>query len=115
MPRASTGAGGFALQNGTPTILTWTAPNDGQLHTGFVTGSLAVSTAETGGQINAYGPQAGTGVVIQGAGKTAGQWTFPNSAGSFTFSLQPGQSVTIAQATALTAGAAILYAEIWAS
>ena len=46
---ATTGVNGFALQNGTPTILTWTPPNDGQVHRVLLIAQENVTVAETGG------------------------------------------------------------------
>ena len=46
---ATTGPNGFALQNGTPTILEWTAPNDGKLHVVLTALLVVVTNPETGG------------------------------------------------------------------
>lgn len=115
---ATTGPGGFALVNGTPAIITWTAPNDGQLHRVQVTALAHVTSAETGGQVNLtyFAPFAGatlhtTTVLAAGLGTdTAGQVnTLPF------VTVQPGTVVSIAQGSALTAGAATVWAEIWGS
>ena len=114
---ATTGTGGFALQNATPTILTWTVPNDGQLHMFTVVSVLHVTSAETGGvvQVVYQSPVSGAGShfsqILAGglATDTNGQ------TGTTIFGLaQAGTSVTVQQTSALTAGAASLRAEIWA-
>jgi hypothetical protein len=113
---ATTGITGFALVNGTPTILSWTAPNDGNLHRIMFFASMDVSSNETGGAVDiVFTDPAGTIVVWsfflanQNAGYNYGQATiiFPI--------VKPGTTVYITQGTALTAGAATLWAEIWAS
>ena len=113
---ASTGLAGFALQNGTPNILTWAAPNDGQMHSLFILGMLRVTSAETGGAIasNGISPDGSTFVgFTNDAGGHA-------SAGHFELAalyvvVGPGSTFTLAQTSALTAGAAVLWAQIWAA
>jgi hypothetical protein len=115
---ATTGAAGFTLQNATPTILSWTAPNDGQLHRVTCFGMLHVTSAETGGQISIqyFGPFGGASahtsqILAAGLGTdTAGQ-----APSFFNVSVGGGTTVSILQSTALTAGAAVLWAEIWGS
>ena len=46
------GRTGFALQDATPTILSWTAQNDGNLHIAILAVVIKVSSAETGGAIS---------------------------------------------------------------
>lgn len=112
---ASTGVGGFALQNGTPTILSWTAPNDGNLHRVICPAMLNVTAPETGGEIdiNATLPNNAplTATLIAG-GQAAGIFT---SGGPqfWQVMVKPGTTVSVTQ-LALTAGAAVLWAEIWA-
>lgn len=107
---ATTGPGGFALQNATPIILQWTAPNDGQLHPGFVSGGLVVTAAETGGavvvtigvgSVNVY--QGGLGIGTRG---------MSDQSDGLQFMLLPGGTITISQQTALTAGAATVYVSV---
>jgi hypothetical protein len=112
--QAATPAAGFALVNGTPTILTWTAPNDGQQHRVQVFASLHVTSTETGGVINLTGvfPD-GTSATFQLIAGSQGSGTFsPNPARQII--VEAGQTVTVTQ-TALTGGAAVLWAEIWGS
>lgn len=99
---ARTPAGGFALQNGTPTILSWTAPNDGQEHQAIVAATLTVSAAETGGQVFMRWTSGGVAQV---------QTAFnPNLAAGAFYQLvalvDPGTTIHLDQNTALTAGAA---------
>lgn len=109
---ASTGVTGYTLVNGTGTILTWTAPNDGALHRVVLITGQHVTVAETGGQIslNTTLPD-GTAVnptVFAGGSGTGGS--------GFTTSrnIQANSTVTLTQSSALTVGAAVLWAEIWA-
>lgn len=116
---ASTGLNGANLQNGTPTLLQWTAPNDGQLHRFMVVGQLHVTSAETGGQVSVqyFAPFPGatahtSQLFAAGLGTdTGGQLLGFVPA----ITVAPGSVVSILQVSALTAGAAVLWAEIWAS
>lgn len=109
--QAATPAAGFALQNATPTIIQWTAPNDGQLHRVEVFLTVNVSSAETGGGIQwTYtDPAGGTkSVNMNGGGQAAG--SYHDLDGGV---VGAGTTVSISQSSALTAGAANAYAEIW--
>jgi len=112
-PLATTGLDGFALQNGTPNILTWDAPDDGKLHEVSVHGSVCVTSAETGGALTLYFTNpAGltTSFVVTGGGTaTNGVALVDNSA----VMVLPGTTVTLSQTTALTAGEATVYATLW--
>lgn len=111
---ADAGINGFALQNGTPNILTWTAPNDGVPHRVTVFGGVRCSNAETGGviQINAT-DLAGGGIARQldAGGHGVGSFVFTASL----ILVQPGTTVTVQQSSALTVGAATAFAEMWGS
>ena len=112
--QATTGPAGFALQNGTPTVISWTAPNDGQLHRALFFGSMHVTAAETGGQVNfSYTLPDGTANGVTAAAGGAG--TGPQNVFFYTVVVQAGSTVSVVQATALTLGAAVLWAEIWGS
>ncbi len=108
------GLAGFPLQNGTPTILTWTAPADGQYHRVWLIGGIHVTSAETGGQVTLTIPHpdgSSAAPVVFGAGQGTG-----SAGGAFNGSIVgPGQTVTLAQSSALTAGAAVVWAELWGS
>ena len=110
--QAATPVGGFALQNGTPTILTWNVPNDGKLHVAFVVMLKHVTAAETGGAItlsyntpdgtpNSHTPFAGGGLI----NTLDEEQDFPL--------VQAGAVLTLAQSSALTVGASKLWAQIW--
>lgn len=113
--QATTGVNGFALINGTPTILSWTAPNDGQVHRVWLIAQENVTSPETGGQVNLnfrdlQGNAQSRQAIPGGAGN--------GFTGGFTpmaFLVQAGQTVSAVQGTALTAGAATVWAELWAS
>lgn len=114
---AATPAAGFALQNATPTVLSWTAPNDGQLHRVLFNLAMHVTSAQTGGavQIVTVLPDgtsetntAFAGTLGTGAQKPA------NIANGF-FPVQAGSTVQVNQSSAQTAGAALLWAELWGS
>ena len=105
---------GFALQNGTPNIISWTAPNDGQMHRVQVFGVVNTSSGETGGAISLS--------VKDPAGTTAPHQVHAGGAGvgssiltALAMCMAPGSTVTLAQSSALTVGAALLFAELWAS
>ena len=111
---ASTGTTGFALQDATPIILSWTAPNDGNLH--YVAGiSVLVdcTAAATGGALAvvAYGVGGITSVAdqISAGGFSVGQ----TIAYEKPIALPPGQLVMLKQSGALTAGNVTVYADIW--
>jgi len=106
---ASTPGTGYTLVNGTGAVISWTAPNDGNVH--FVTTAIqvVVTSGETGGQF-----QVATGSVAAVTIDAGGH----GSAGSYTGSegvsqaVLPGQTVTVNQSTALTVGAAVAYIAI---
>ncbi len=113
---AATPVAGFTLVNGTPNIISWTAPNDGQLHRATFFTTLHVTSGETGGAIGfTYTTPDGFAVasiqLIAGA-QTNGAYTAnPPRA----VVCAPGSSVVVGQSSALTAGAAVVWAEIWGS
>jgi hypothetical protein len=112
--QATTGVAGFTLQNATPTILSWTVPNDGNIHRCTLIGELIVSSAQTGGSVVLNFNDPGGSSRAQsawGGGLGAG---FNRIQSGMWFAVGPGQTVTVTQ-TAQTAGAAILYAELWGS
>jgi hypothetical protein len=107
------GLGGVALINGTPTLVSWTAPSDGQQHRAFIVVSMNVTTLEVGGGINwTYTDPAGVtqaAINVIGGGQAVG-----GHKGSDAAIVGPGTAVTMQQ-TALTGGAATVWCEIWAS
>lgn len=111
---ATTGAAGAALANGTPAILTWTAPNDGQLHRIQLISNGYVTAAMTGGAVtlNTVLPNGQAGNPVIYAGGTANPGPLASSVLRL---VEPGSTVTLTQSSALTAGAATVWAELWAS
>lgn len=113
---AATPVGGVALQNGTPTFLSYTFPNDGLEHRAAVYGSRNVTVAETGGQLTFNVPVPGGGSlanVIAAGGSGVGQGGLSQSGQGYP--VPAGATVTVAQTSALTAGACQLYCELWGS
>lgn len=113
--QAATAVGGYALVNGTGNIITWTTPNDGLLHRFAIFAALHVASTETGGQITvSYTlPDAtATTHTLFGAGNATGDQA---PALPFLLTVQANTAVTVKQATALTGGTAVMWAEIWGS
>jgi hypothetical protein len=114
--QATTGPAGYTLVNGTGNILTWTPPNDGQLHRVVVISSLHVTTTEVGGAIRlTYTTPDGTGagsLSIYG-GNTVGPGIAIGANNSPI--VQANATVALTQTSALTSGAAVLWAELWGS
>jgi len=112
--QTATPTAGFALQNGTPTILTWTVPNDGLTHRVMFIASLHVTSLETGGQVNASlsfpDGLANSPQLFAGGLSAGGQ-----GINAIVRVIQAGSTVTVAQQSALTGGAATLWCEIWGS
>jgi hypothetical protein len=110
-PLETTGDTGYALVNGTGNIFSWTAPNDGNLHMVFLTTAQHVSSAETGGAIT-FETTDPSGTAVNPTAYAGG-----SGAGSTGFAtqrlVQPGSTVTLAQTSALTVGAATLWATLW--
>lgn len=114
--QATTGIAGVPLQNATPNIITWTAPNDGNMHMFVALSVVHVTSAETGGQVQVIyqSPITGAGnhfsqLLAGGLGTDVNGQT-----GTTIFGLvEPGTTVTIQQTSALSAGAATVWAEIW--
>jgi len=115
--QAATPAAGYPLVNGTGTILSWTTPNDGAQHRIMLFSSILVASTETGGliQIRWQGPGATANQDTQIfaanlTGQTASQ---PPSNQPTLLVVQPNYTVLLRQASAMTAGSATLYAELW--
>jgi hypothetical protein len=111
---AATPAAGYTLVNGTGAIISWTAPADGQLHRAILYFVQRVTSTETGGQCQfaIVDPSGSTFTQTPVAGGTAGP---SHQQGSNTGMIQAGSTVTFSQSTALTLGAAVLWAELWGS
>lgn len=114
---AGTGLPGYTLINGTGTIITATLPNDGNLHSCLIVASLFVSVTETGGVIavTASTPDGASPTFTLISGNQAGGHFGPTNPQFAMQSIAPGGTISVTQFSALTVGAAILYAEIWGS
>jgi hypothetical protein len=113
--QAATTVAGTALVNGTPTMLSWTAPNDGQQHRAQVMATLRVTSTETGGVISVgFTTPDGSSTTLQliAGAQSAGVFT-PNP--PRTLICGANTAVSVQQTSALTGGAATLWAEIWGS
>jgi hypothetical protein len=106
---AKTPAAGTALVNGTPTILSWTAPNDGQLHYFSLALCLNRTLATTGGAVGLTFTVAGSAKAAALFNGTAGagvDYSGDSPAFNLPLPCDPGTTVSIVQTSALTAGAA---------
>jgi hypothetical protein len=115
-PVQATAAAGFALQNATPAIISWTAPADSNNHRVLIFASEHITSAITGGvvQVSQTTPDGSAGLIansLLAGGVTAGFRT----AAITTLIVESGSTVTIEQTSAMTAGAATVWAEIWAA
>ena len=109
---AETSAIGVALIDGTQTILTATVPNDGQCHLVLASMWKDVTTALTGGQTRLqWVVPAGTGVGADTTLTAVGTSGVSTSTTGDTV-VKPGTTVSVLQTTAMTAGAAKVYAKI---
>lgn len=114
--QAATPLAGYTLVNGTGNIITWNVPNDNQLHRFTVFAAEDITVATTGGTI---------AVSFTMPDNTGGAWgVLPGTQASLGFNFsqtsylvlaKPGTTVTVLQSSALTAGAAVAWAEIWGS
>jgi len=111
------GTAGFALQNGTPNILTWTAPADGQMHRFMLISEMNVTSAQTGGEINVSftEPDGVFRTRLLYTGTLAAGFVQPSGDTPTLTLVAPGSVTTLFQQSAQTAGAAVLWAEIWGS
>jgi hypothetical protein len=113
--QAATPVAGFPLQNATPTVLSWTAPSDGQNHRIMILATGFATVLEVGGQVNVnYAlPNGNTSpfpLLLSGT-QAVGYITAAYVAAI----IGPGAVVSIQQSSALTSGAATVWAEIWGS
>lgn len=108
---ATTGSSGFSLQNATPTILSWASPNDGNLHRVVLILNGNVTSAETGGAVvldtTLPGAVSADPQILAG-----GAGTGP-LAGSALRIVAANTTTSLVQSSALTAGAAVIWAELW--
>lgn len=110
---AATPLSGVPLTNGTQTIFTWTAPNDGNMHRVALYQVSYCSSAATGGGISLnWTLPDGTHTIGKSYTGGYGAGTGNNLEGQGGL-VAPGTTVTFSQTTALTAGAATIWAELW--
>lgn len=113
---AATPPAGFALTGATPNILQYTFPNDGRNHRFFIVSFENVTLAQTGGAVQVeFTLPDGTqhNLAVYNASQGAGVYgIFGANAQS---NVAPGTTLTLQQTSAQTAGAAVLWAEIWGS
>lgn len=118
LQQATTGGSGYALVNGTGTIISWTAPNDGNMHRVLVFAVLHITSNETGGTIalNFDLPDGTTGNKTIFSQNQSASVVYPlaNNCPQFLL-VEANTAVSLSQSTALTGGAATLFAELWAS
>lgn len=114
---ATTGAAGFALVNGTPNVITWTAPNDGGIHRVLLMAALRVAVTEVGGAVSLTftTPDNNPFTVLVVPGAAVAGLALISAAGNAFLPVLAGTTVTVAQSSALTLGAATLWAELWGS
>jgi hypothetical protein len=114
---ATTGSAGYALVNGTGSILSFTTPNDGNMHRVVLIANKVIGSTETGGQIYlAFTDPSGSGrsiAIFNGGG--GGGWNTPNVIGDCFVLVKGNTTVSLNQASALTGGASTLFAELWGS
>lgn len=114
--QVTTPPAGYTLVNGTGTVIAWTAPNDGVQHRVQLFASLSVTATETGGTIIvSYTAPDGTSTshTVYAAGQIAVDVIVQGA--PFAIIVKAGTTVTLSQSAALTAGASVLFAEIWGS
>ena len=109
---AETSATGEALINGTQSILTVTVPNDGKVHTLLYWMARDVTVAVTGGAVQVKWTAPTRTVTTTSTQTAVGVYYVPGSLTGLEMALKPGTAVTLTQTTAMTAGAAKVYAKI---
>lgn len=114
---ATTGTSGYALTNGTGTIISWTTPNDGNLHYAFLVIQEDVTSATTGGYVNfAFTAPGGAQSNQVLAGTQSTGWKSTSSLSNcmaYQLPMSPNTTVSVLQTSAVTAGAATVYATIY--
>lgn len=109
---ASTPPAGFALQNATPTVLSWTAPNDGANHYVQVVAQKDTTSGETGGAIN-------LSLTTPDGTSGANEQIFAGGQGAGLHQAQgcgvvkAGTTFSVVQSTSLTAGASTMWVTIF--
>lgn len=109
--QAATPVAGYALVNGTGTIISWAVPNDGNLHSAMIISSMNVTVNEVGGQL-AVSFTVPDGTAFLSSFLAAAQTTGVKTT-SFFGSVKAGTTVALTQNTALTSGTSVAWAQIW--
>ena len=112
---ATTGNTGYTLINGTGNAVSWQAPNDGAMHRVLVFATLHVSTAQTAGAIEAtltLPDGTSNSKSMFAGGLTSNEYY---SSGPAVFLIEANTSLSVFQNSAMTGGAAVLFAELWGS
>jgi hypothetical protein len=114
--RASLGSAGFPLGSTAPaTMLTFTTPDDGQIHAVQIFATMRITTAYTGAEISlTYVDPFGSTSIVPAwipAGSSSGTGAYRGGVSAVL--ANPNTAVTLIQETALTAGAGTFYGEIW--
>lgn len=110
---ATTGIVGFNLAATSGDIITWTAPNDGNMHRVMTIVEMHVTSALTGGQVQAvHNPPDGGSYNAQiiAANSAAGYHNISNPV----YLVAPGGTFAVHQGSGVSAGAGVVWAEIWA-
>lgn len=114
--QAATGVGGYPVQAVSQlSIISWTAPADGNLHRVLLMAGKQVTTLEVGGAVSLFVQSPGDGAAAsysvfagtQAAGDYAGTALF--------LPVKAGSTVNFKQTSNLTSGASLVWAELWAS
>jgi hypothetical protein len=100
------------MVNGALTLLTWTAPNDGELHPVIIRGKIVVTVNQTGGGTTITWTGGSNAWIGESLAIGTYQGTGYNATG---VELGPGETVTVEQTAAQTAGTATFYGELWAA
>jgi len=113
---AATPYAGVALINGTQSILSWTAPDDGKMHHILLGFMEDVTSVLTGGTVRfAIVLPDGTVYNLNVGAANASAGPHANAVGQSAFLIQAGSTVLLSQVAAMTAGAALVWAEFYAS
>jgi hypothetical protein len=112
---ATTGLTGYALINGTGNItgLSWTAPNDGALHRVMLVGAVVASGSPAGGAIvvSSTDPSDTARAAQAAFSAPSSGYNFPTEG---FYLIYPNTTFQVKQNSALTAGSATLYCDLWA-
>ena len=110
--QVATASAGYTLVNGTGTIITWTTPNDGNVHHVHLYAYVYATSTMTAGQVNGVftdpaGHANNVSLVAGGIATAGSAWN------TWDVLVEANTAVTVSQGTALTGGAAKCWAAIW--